>query len=87
MIASNMPRSAEVELWLYCSGQQFELGQVGGETLILARAEPIPGGEATLETIIDGRSRRFPIGMIPEQSGESKRISFASSSVGDAQTD
>lgn len=82
-----MPRSADVELWLHCNGQRYELGHVGGETLILAKAEPIPEGEATIETIIDGHSRRFPIGVIPEQSGDSKRITFASSSVGESQTD
>ena len=87
MIAPNVPRSADVELWLHCNGQRFELGQVGGETLILAKAEPVPSGEAFVETIIDGHSRCFPIGVIPEQSGDSKRISFASFSVGDAQTD
>ncbi len=79
MIASNLPRSADVELWLHCSGQRFELGQVGGEILILAKPEPVPGGEAVVETIIDGRSRRFSIGVIPDHSGESKRISFSSS--------
>ncbi len=82
-----MPRSADVELWLHCNGQRFELGQVGGETLILAKAEPIPCGEAIVETIIDGHSRRFPIGVIPAQSGESKRIKFSPAWAEEIQTD
>ena len=81
MIASNLPRSAEVELWLHCSGQRFELGQVGGDMLILAKPEPVPGGEAVVETIIDGRSRYFAIGVLPAHSGQTKRISFPTSSA------
>ncbi|TWU04817.1 hypothetical protein [Stieleria varia] len=77
MISSDMPRSADVELWLHCGGQRFELGQVGGEILILAKPEPIPGGEAVVETIIDGHSQRFSIGVIAAHSGESKRIAFS----------
>jgi len=76
MIASNMPHSADVELWLHCNGQRFELGQMGGDILILAKPEPVPGGEAFVETIIDGFSRRFSIGVIPEHPGQSKRIRF-----------
>lgn len=87
MVDPNRCHSAEVELWLHCNGQRYELGHVGGHTVILKQAEPIRGGEATIETVIDGRSDRFPVGVIPDQSGESKRITFASSSVGDAQTD
>ena len=82
-----MPRSADVELWLHCNGQRFELGQVGGDIPILAKAETVPGGEAIVETIIDGHSRRFPIGLIPAQSGESKRIRFFSSPAEGMQTD
>ncbi len=54
---------------------------------MLAKPEPVPGGEAFVETIIDGHSRRFSIGVIPEHSGQSKRITLASSPIGDAHTD
>ena len=74
MIAPNRCHSAEVELWLHCGGKRYKLGQFGGGIVMLAKAQPIPGGEAVVETIIDGQSDRFPIGVIPDHSGESKRI-------------
>ncbi|EMB14045.1 hypothetical protein [Rhodopirellula europaea] len=76
MIASNLPRSAEVELWLHCGGKRYELGQVGGNFAILAKNETLEGGEAIVETIIDGRSDRFPVEFIPDPSGESRRLQF-----------
>lgn len=82
MIASGTPHSADVELWLHCEGKRYELGQVGGGIVILRKAESIPGGEAVIETIIDGQSDRFPIGTIPAQTGESKRIQFDSPDAG-----
>ncbi|WP_345682061.1 hypothetical protein [Novipirellula caenicola] len=87
MIAPNRCHSAKVELWLHCAGKRYELGQVGGEIILLKRPEPVPGGEAFVETIIDGQSRRFSIGVIPEHSGQSRRISLTSSPIGDAHTD
>jgi hypothetical protein len=60
---------------------------VGGDILILAKAESVPAGEAIVETIVDGHSRRFPIGVIPAQSGESKRIKFSPSPAQDIQAD
>ncbi|WP_430452469.1 hypothetical protein [Rhodopirellula europaea] len=74
MIAPNRCHSAEVELWLHCAGKRYELGQVGGDIILLKRPEPVVGGEAVIETIIDGRSDRFPIGVIPDQSGKARRI-------------
>ena len=76
MHALKLPHSASVELWLHCGGQRFELGQVGGKILILAKAEPIPGGEAFVEIIIDGDAQRHSIGLIPAHSGETKRLSL-----------
>jgi len=77
MIASNIPHSADVELWLHCNGQRFELRQIGGDVLILAKPQPIPGGEALVETVVDGRSRSFPIGMIAGHAGHSERITLS----------
>ncbi|WP_145169663.1 hypothetical protein [Rubripirellula lacrimiformis] len=84
MIASNLPRSAEVELWLHCGGKRYELGQVGGNFAILARHEAIVGGEAVVETIIDGQSDHFPVGVIEDHTAESKRITFSPPSTQDA---
>ncbi|TWT78600.1 hypothetical protein [Neorhodopirellula pilleata] len=81
MIAPNRCHSAEVELWLHCDGKRYELGQVGGDIILLKRPEPISAGEALIETIINGQSDRFPIGVIPDQPGESRRITFAPSST------
>ncbi|WP_283431454.1 hypothetical protein [Neorhodopirellula lusitana] len=77
MIASNLPRSAEVELWLHCGGKRYELGQVGANFAILAKKESIEGGEAIVETIIDGQSDRFRVSVIPDQPGNSRRLQFA----------
>ncbi|MCR9209220.1 MAG: hypothetical protein NXI28_13390 [bacterium] len=79
MIASNLPRSAEVELWLHCGGKRYELGQVGGDFAILAKHESIAGGEAVVETIVDGESDRFPVGVIRYHPSDSKRLQFSSS--------
>ncbi|MCM2373932.1 hypothetical protein [Aporhodopirellula aestuarii] len=81
MIASNLPRSAEVELWLHCGGKRYELGQVGGDFAILTKHESIVGGEAVVETIIDGQSDCFPVGVIQSHSAESKRIIFSAPST------
>tara|TARA_R100000365_G_C2707450_1_gene43919 strand:- start:187 stop:450 length:264 start_codon:yes stop_codon:yes gene_type:complete len=87
MIAPNRCHSAEVELWLHCDGKRYALGQVGGDVALLKRPEPVVGGQAVIETIIDGQSDRFPIGVIPNQTGESRRITFTSSSVRNIQRD
>ena len=87
MIASNLPRSADVELWLHRGEKRYELGQVGGHFAILAQPEAIIGGEAVVETIIDGQSDRFPVVINDGQSAESKRITFSRSLVQDPHTD
>ena len=74
MIAPNLTHSADVKLWLHCDDQRYELSHLGGHVAILANAKSIPGGEAVIETIIDGKSDRYPIGRIPPQHGTSRRI-------------
>lgn len=64
-------------MWLHCGGKRYELGQFGGGIVMLAKAQPIRGGEAVVETIVDGQSDRYPIGVIPDQPGESRRIQRA----------
>lgn len=81
MIAANLPRSSDVELWLHCGGKRYELRQAGGNFANLAKPEAIAGGEAVVETIVDGQSGYFSVGAIEDHSADAKRINFATSSV------
>ncbi len=68
--------SADVSLNLYVRGQRIELGQLGPGFAIFRDFQRIDECEAEIETNIDGKINRWPVRIIGEITGESKRFTF-----------
>lgn len=50
---------------LHIGSRSFRVVQAGPEAIKLKTPELIPPGDATLEIIVDGRSHRHPIRVLP----------------------
>ena len=61
--------SSDVEILLHCATVTFPVLQASEHEIKLNRPEEVPQGDATLETIVDGQSQRWPVSVL----GQSRR--------------
>ena len=81
MISLDETFSSDVSLRLHVGQERYELGQLGPNFAILREPHSIAADtiEATvveLETLIDGRSERWPVKITSPITNESKRFTF-----------
>lgn len=76
MIALNSTFSADVTLQLHVGDKIYAIGHLGPGFAMLGEAQRIEASEAELETIIDGKSDRWPIRITSPITADSRRFTF-----------
>ena len=76
MISNSETFSADVRLHLYADELRIELGHLGPDFAMLGTAQDIIATQGELETVIDGKSSRWPIRITSPITSASRRFTF-----------
>jgi len=76
MISHSETFSADVRLHLYADNLRIELGHLGPDFALLSTAQNIVAKTAELETVIDGKTSRWPIRITSPITSASRRFTF-----------
>ena len=76
MISNSGTFSAEVRLHLFVDDQKYDVGSMGSGFGYLRSPQDIAERQVELETIIDGKSTRWPVRLTTPITAASKRFTF-----------
>jgi hypothetical protein len=76
MISSSATFSAEVRLHLFVGDQKYEIGSLGPGFGYLRVPQEITEHQVELETIVDGKSTRWPVHLTTPITPASRRFTF-----------